>query len=130
MGDGGKIMRLTNAHVRAAATYPDWNGGCGWTRQQLQLIGVGWPPRNGWRKEIKSGRGPLLKKRVIDKFIALAGSRRKKQVEGVPGTGQVRRGQGGNKNAELDKRAAQEHLPRLPGETMAEWLERKKSRHS
>lgn len=43
-------MKITDEWVRANATR---NGG--YTRKQLELIGVDWPPIAGWKKEI-SGR--------------------------------------------------------------------------
>jgi hypothetical protein len=41
--DNGKMITLTFENIHACVTR-----GHGWTRAQLQLIGVGWPPRHGW----------------------------------------------------------------------------------
>lgn len=43
----GRPMQITNEWLRANATR---NGG--YTKAQLELVGVEWPPAKGWKKEV------------------------------------------------------------------------------
>ncbi len=47
----------------------------GWTRPQLKILGVAWPPKKGWKKRM------VRKRRVIPvedaaRFVALRGARK------------------------------------------------------
>lgn len=57
-------MKITNEWIRANTTR---NGG--YTKKQLELVGVAWPPITGWKKEI-SGRE--IDEAVAAEFEAIA----------------------------------------------------------
>jgi hypothetical protein len=57
-------VKLTDEWMRAHATR---NGG--YSKKQLELIGVAWPPITGWRKEI-SGRE--IDAAAAEEFAAIA----------------------------------------------------------
>lgn len=42
----------------------------GWTRKQLQLLGVEWPPKQGWRRRVI---GREIDKSAAEEFLALVG---------------------------------------------------------
>lgn len=57
------------------------NGNGGWNRKQLDLIGVSWPPKKGWREW---AIGKEISDRDAERFIALkgdAGRARKRKIK-------------------------------------------------
>jgi hypothetical protein len=47
----------------------------GWTKKQLALIGVNWPPKPGWLEKL-SRRGDTIERSVYEEFLSLKGSRK------------------------------------------------------
>jgi hypothetical protein len=47
-------MVITQRWIASNSSYPNaCNGrGSGWTRKQLDVVGVAWPPRKGWRSKL------------------------------------------------------------------------------
>jgi hypothetical protein len=68
---------LTPALIRAGAT-----GGCGFTREQLDLLGVPRPLEAGW---IDSLSGTVIDRAKYERFLALKGTRKRWRAK--PGTG-------------------------------------------
>ncbi len=58
----GEVMKITREWLVANRTL---NGG--WSRAQLRIIGVAWPPRKGWIEKVA---GRELPKRLVLAFIA------------------------------------------------------------
>ena len=55
----------------------------GWTKRQLSLIGVSWPPRAGWLKQIDELE-PLIEKPKYEEFLRLKNSSKKmRKINGV-----------------------------------------------
>ena len=54
----------------------------GWNRAQLETIGVQWPPRSGWMREVE---GQEISDQQWNQFKALAGVRRKKTRAAIVG---------------------------------------------
>lgn len=46
------------------------SGAGGWTRAQLEIIGVKWPPKHGWRRRVD---GALIPRSEADRFVSLKG---------------------------------------------------------
>jgi len=44
----------------------------GWTKAQLAILGVPWPPEAGWKDRV---RGRLIPKSEADRFVGLRNSR-------------------------------------------------------
>ena len=66
---------ITNELIDAVAT-----GHCGWSKRQLQLLGVGWPPPSGWRQRLVA-EGRILTGEEVE---ALYAARKKpKRPEGA-----------------------------------------------
>ena len=40
----------------------------GWTKAQLEVLGVGWPPPQGWRRRVV---GQLATRSAIERFVKL-----------------------------------------------------------
>lgn len=47
------------------------SGSGGWNKQQLDLLGVPWPPKKGWRKRVC---GKHISRADAEKFLALKGA--------------------------------------------------------
>lgn len=58
-------ITLTSELLHSAAT-----AGCGWTKAQLLLLGVPWPPRSGWLSALV---GRTVPADVWEQFLALRG---------------------------------------------------------
>ena len=56
---------ITNELIDAVA-----NGHCGWSKRQLQLLGVGWPPPSGWRQRLVAEGRALTGQEVEDLYAA------------------------------------------------------------
>ena len=46
------------------------NGSGGWNREQLKIIGVGWPPRRGW---IRRAIGKVISDDDAARFVSMKG---------------------------------------------------------
>ncbi len=46
-------MKVTKEQIEAARTPAG-----GWTRKQLELWGVKWPPHKGWKTRLQNGKDP------------------------------------------------------------------------
>lgn len=50
----------------------------GWNQAQLELLGVRWPPKRGWKRRI---RGSLMLRVKAARFLALRGVTKKHQKQ-------------------------------------------------
>jgi ribonuclease HI len=64
-------MIVTHAFIEAGASDRG-----GWTRDQLELLGVEWPPPHGWRRRVA---GKPIDQGVADRFLALRGLGRRRE---------------------------------------------------
>jgi hypothetical protein len=48
----------------------------GWTKAQLEILGVAWPPQPGWKQKV---RGTLIPKSDAERFLALSKADRTQQ---------------------------------------------------
>ncbi len=62
---------ITNDLIESGKT-----GSGGWNAKQLKLLGLEWPPRQGWKSEII---GTKISTAAADQFVALRGFRSTKQ---------------------------------------------------
>ncbi len=51
-------------------------GGCGWNKPQLEILGIKWPPRNGWLKDLV---GREIAEEDYQKLLELRGAKRNKR---------------------------------------------------
>lgn len=75
-------MKLTAEILHSAGT-----GGCGFNRQQLQLLGVGWPPKKGWLIRLV---GQEVDDRTWQLVLKLKTTRRKQRARILGEGNQVR----------------------------------------
>jgi hypothetical protein len=54
-------VKLTHTHIEQAKSASG-----GWTKEQLRLIGVSWPPAKGWRLQVVGRELPVDS---IDAFL-------------------------------------------------------------
>lgn len=69
-------MVLTSDNLHALAS-----GGCGFTKQQLELLGVAWPPPAGWLKERV---GTTIRESTYERISELKGIKSKKWKKRKP----------------------------------------------
>ena len=50
------------------------SGAGGWTKRQLQILGVGWPPPKRWMKRVE---GKTISDSAAKEFIALTGQKKR-----------------------------------------------------
>lgn len=62
---------ITQELIRAGES-----GAGGWNQAQLELLGVKWPPKHGWRRRIE---GNLIPKSDAEKFVKLRGVTKKRE---------------------------------------------------
>lgn len=46
----------------------------GWNRRQIELLGILWPPKHGWRRRVE---GKLIPQADAEQFVALRGVTKK-----------------------------------------------------
>lgn len=46
----------------------------GWTRQQIESLGISWPPREGWKTRLI---GTVIEKSRLEKFMSLKNTSKK-----------------------------------------------------
>jgi hypothetical protein len=68
-----KTVTLTENLIRAMAT-----NGCGFTREQMDILGVGWPPPKGWIKRLI---GTAIPEDTYSRLLAMKGKGRKWRAE-------------------------------------------------
>lgn len=64
-------MKITQELIESGQS-----GNGGWTREQLELIGVQWPPKHGWRQRVQ---GMEIPEADAQKFVAMRGMTLKRQ---------------------------------------------------
>ena len=71
---------ITNELIDAVA-----NGHCGWTRKQLQILDVSWPPQSGWRQRIVA-KGRTLSAEEVEALYAARKAKRPVEADpaGIP----------------------------------------------
>ncbi len=71
---------LTDELIGAVA-----NGHCGWTRKQLQILDVSWPPQSGWRQRIVA-KGRTLSAEEVEALYAARKAKRPVEADpaGIP----------------------------------------------
>jgi hypothetical protein len=78
----GKVMKdaiaLTTAMIHAGRS-----GSGGWTRKQVELLGVTWPPVTGWVDRLA---GSVVDRDKYERFLALKGKTRRKRGSADTGT--------------------------------------------
>ncbi len=58
-----ELIKLSNKLIEKGKSI---NGG--YSKHQLELLGIDWPPKKGWKKQII---GKQIQKNILDKFIEL-----------------------------------------------------------
>jgi hypothetical protein len=70
-----KKIILTSENLHRVGT-----NGCGFNRDQLALLGIKWPPRNGWLKDLI---GREIDEEKFSEIEALKGRRKRKNTPSV-----------------------------------------------
>ena len=53
------------------------SGNGGWKREQLEILGVGWPPRLGWKMRVL---GTYISLKDAERFVELSNTRSRKAI--------------------------------------------------
>lgn len=54
--------------IRITNDFLEGNKGRGWNRDQIELLGIEWPPRHGWKLRVI---GKMVDRLVAERFAAL-----------------------------------------------------------
>lgn len=68
-----QTMTITRQFIDLGAS-----GKCGWTKEQLALLGIVWPPARGWSRRIV---GTEIEEAIAHQFLSMRGHKLKRNKE-------------------------------------------------